>query len=735
MAQVQYNPVPDNAISAQPTPQVHINTPEDAFGGGIAQAVKHFGGNLEHAGNELFARALAIQHLNNEAEARDADSKYIIQSGKLYADFESLQGKNAVDAQPKFVKDTDDLRTQMRDGLSNQNSQKMFDAQTQSSMARTIFSSARHMATENKKWQVSTIDGNIDARESAALNNPKDENAFQETLRNVRFDVERKADILGVDKDNLISHHVSQLYASRILGLLKTDPRAAQEMLDNAVKNKQIRGQEAIKLQPVVQGKVDDVTVRNGSDAINAGWDPRMPQTSIDKTVGVEDALVRVMKQVSRTRPDVPFTIGETKSEDGRSISIIPVREGDGQKISTAMYEAAAALKIPLSTDVTAGKTPGTFSLSQDFDPRSVPKAEEESERSRVNRAKAWAREQRPDDIVFQNHAAERTMGDYNREVRQRKDEEWNATQTLQGVVQNGYGPGQKLPTTVEELTQTPEAEAAWNRLNPTQQGHFRKVLAQISKGDVAETRERRDKFEELRGLSITNPAKFLDTNLNETDLTPSFRNQLYNLQYQKHKEIDKGSMTDPRVTHAMSLLTGAGILYPARIGKVFSEPTYNKFVGNLSEELRSYRDDHQGKPPSDEEIRKIGTRLLMTTPEPGRFFGENKTRVFELKVPKDVETAIKNDPAREKTGIVPTPERIQQIYVRSQYQRLYEKKEEAGKPTKAPEPEKLQPKDPGVKASGQVIEDMNRRGLLTKAQQREKPKPNPNFRKEPTNE
>lgn len=731
MAQVQYNPVPDASAQSIATPQVHVNTPGDAFGTGIAQAVEHLGGNIEHAGNELFARAMAIQHLNNEAEARDADSKYIVESGKLYADYESLQGKAAVDAQPKFIKDVTDLRTGMRDGLSNRMSQKMFDAQTQSSMARTIFSTARHMATENKKWQVSTIDGNIDARESAALNNPKDENAFQESERNIRFDVERKANILGVDPSNLTSHHISQLYSSRILGLLKTDPRAAQEMLDNAIKEKKIRGQEAIKLQPVVQGKVDDVTVRNGSDAINAGWAPGMSQRSIDNTVGVEDALVRVMKQVSRTRPEIPFTIGETKSEDGRSIQIVPQNKSDEQKISTAMYEAAAALKIPLSTDVTEGKTSGTFSLPQDFDPRSVPKAEEEPERSRVNRAKAWAREQRPDDIVFQNHAAERVMGDYSREIRQRRDEEYNDINILRGMIQNGYGPGQKLPTTVEELTSTTEAEAAWNRLDPKHRQSFYDLLNKTARGDVAETPERRAKFEELRGLSITNPAKFLDTDLNDPDLPKSMRDRLWNLQFEKRKQIDKGLATDPRVTHAMSVLTGADILYPARIGKSFNEATYNKFIGNLSEELRTYRDDHQGKAPSDEEIRKIGSRLLMTTPEPGRWFGENKTRVFELKVPKDVENAIKNDPAWEQTGIVPTPERIQQIYVRTQYQRLYEKKEEAGKPAKAPEPEKLELKDPGVKASGQVIESM-KRPLLTKGQQSAKPKPNPKFRGQP---
>lgn len=733
MAQVQYNPVSDVGVEARPTPSMHVNTPGEAFGTGIAKAVEHFGGNLEHAGNELFVRAMAIQHLNNEAETRDKDAEFILKSGKLYGEYESLQGKNAVDAQPQFEKNITQLRKSLRNNLSNPMSQKMFDAQTQTSMARIIFSSWRHMADANKKWQVSTIDSNIDARESEALNNPKDENAFQETLRNVRFDVERKANILGVDPGNLISHHISQLWGSRILGLNKTNPMAAQEMLDYAVSNRLIRGQEAIKLTPIIQGKVDDIIIRNGSDATNAGWSPAMPQIEIDKTVGLEEGLSRVLKKVSRDRPDLKFTIGPREDGDdkGMSISLIPLVNGkpdpkvtaEQQKLSTAMYEAAAALKIPLSTEIT-GKGSGVYTLPQDYDPRKIPKEEPESERSRVNRVKAWAREQRPEDIVFQNRAAERTMGDYSREIRQKRDEEYNDINILRGVLQNGYGPGGKLPTTVEELTSTPEAEAAWNRLDPKHRQSFYDLMNRTAKGDVAETPERRSRFEELRGLSITNPARFLDTNLNDLDLPKSMRDRLWNLQYQTKQKIDKGEATDPRVTHALQVLGGANILYPARISKSASEATYNKFVGNLAEELRAYRDEHK-KPPSDDEIRKIGTRLLMTTPEPGRFFGENQTRVFELKVPKDVETAIKNDPAWLDTGMVPTPEKIQQIYVRSQYQRLYEKKETGLAPAKAPEPpEQLKPQNQGPKQSAQVIESIKRSGLLTKEQQRAKPKP-----------
>lgn len=754
MAQVQYNPTPDVAASGQATPQLHINTPGDAFGTGIAQAVQQFGGNIEHVGNELFTRAMAIQHLNNEAETREKDSQFIVQSGKLYADYETLQGKNAVDAQPKFEKDILELRKGLRDSLSNPMSQKMFDAQTQTSMARTLFSTYRHMAAENKKWQASTIEGSLDAKESEALKNPGDEGAFQQSLQNISSEVEQLADINGVDKDNLISHRVSRLWSNRIIGLAKTSPFAAKDMLET--NRNSIRGQDLLKLDEVVRGKMYDVGSRNVSDAVNAGWAPYMKQGDIDKTVGVEDSLLRVVKEAQRAHPELTFTIGgqggrrtpeqqaelvrkgtsKTLDSDhlrGQAIDIVPLvngkpnyeASGEYSKIHDAMEEAATSLGIPLAAKSQEFRSwdPGHFSLPKDFDPRTAPKPKDEDERSRVNRAKAWARTQYPEDEVFQDRVAERVMTDYNREIRQKRDEEYNDVNTLRGVIQNGYGPGQRLPTTVEELTSTPEAEVAWNRLDPKHRQPFFSLLNKNAKGDVAETPERRASFEELRGLAASDPAKFLDTDLTGVDLPKDMRNKLWNLQAQ----IKKDSKIDPRVSRAMKILGDANILFSNKISRTQNEASYHRFVGNLSEQLEAYQEDNK-KQPSPDEVKKIGTRLLMSSIEPGKLWGNvwpNSTRLSDLKVPKDVEKAIKDDPTWLSTGVEPTPERIQQIYVRSQYQRLYAKKEDSGKPMKVLEAKvkPLQPTDPGPAKSKQLIEDV-KRPLQTKDQQRARPKP-----------
>src|SRR5262245_32507513 len=98
MAQVPYKPVMDVSPGDRPTPYFHLNAVADAFGANIGQALSHLGAQMERSSDELFNRAVALQQLKNETEAREADAQYMIESGKYHAEFNSLQGKNAVNA-------------------------------------------------------------------------------------------------------------------------------------------------------------------------------------------------------------------------------------------------------------------------------------------------------------------------------------------------------------------------------------------------------------------------------------------------------------------------------------------------------------------------------------------------------------------------------------------------------------------------------------------------------------
>src|SRR5262245_37212263 len=74
------------------TPRV----PEAAFGVTVNQAISHLGRTIEGAGDEMFRRAEALKALDNETAAKEADARYMIETGEAHARYSAMSGKDAV---------------------------------------------------------------------------------------------------------------------------------------------------------------------------------------------------------------------------------------------------------------------------------------------------------------------------------------------------------------------------------------------------------------------------------------------------------------------------------------------------------------------------------------------------------------------------------------------------------------------------------------------------------------
>src|SRR5215472_6330216 len=100
MPQVPYSPVPDVSAQDVPAPELRLSVPGAAFGTNIADSVKGLARTGGQVGDELYSRALAMQELRNQSEATEALADYEKRSGDSYVKYESLRGRNAVDAEP-----------------------------------------------------------------------------------------------------------------------------------------------------------------------------------------------------------------------------------------------------------------------------------------------------------------------------------------------------------------------------------------------------------------------------------------------------------------------------------------------------------------------------------------------------------------------------------------------------------------------------------------------------------
>jgi len=237
MAQVPYQPIPTVGPSQQGIAGPRVDAPLAAFGGATGAAMSTLGKTIEGAGNELFTRAIAIQQLNNETEAREADAQYMIKAGELHANYNALQGKDRVDAFPKYSQDLQSLRTNIRNGLSNPMAQKLYDASSLSTMGRSIFNGAGAAAAANKEWTINTTKAQLDIDAKTIEDDPSEGN-FQAKLGRIQNSARSLAaqQGLGVNspqEQDLVMKATSKAWSQRIIGLSRTAPFEAAKMLDD----------------------------------------------------------------------------------------------------------------------------------------------------------------------------------------------------------------------------------------------------------------------------------------------------------------------------------------------------------------------------------------------------------------------------------------------------------------------------------------------------------------------
>src|SRR5258706_897398 len=271
LAQVPYNPVPSEALQDIRTPEMQPRVPAAAFGGEVAQAVSGLGRTVAGAGDEIFSRAIALQNLQNEAEATEADAKYMQAAGDLHAEFNAKQGKERVDAYPKYKQDLDTARQSIRGGLSSPMSQKMFDRSSLSTMGRSIFNSAGVAAEGQRQYVIQSAVSQSKLDANTVSENPDDPNTFQDKLQQARKNAitisAAKGNPEGSPQEQLeIKNAVSNLYYSKIDGKANKDPYTASKWLTKY--RTELNDEDLPKLELKVRNQARAIDAQNIANEI-----------------------------------------------------------------------------------------------------------------------------------------------------------------------------------------------------------------------------------------------------------------------------------------------------------------------------------------------------------------------------------------------------------------------------------------------------------------------------------
>lgn len=708
MPQVPYSGVPSVGPQDNPTPRLQPNVPLDAFGGDVAAATEGLGKQIEGAGNELFTRAMAMQDLFNHSEANQADTDFTIKAGEIHAKLSSMNGKDAVDYfQNGYQSDLQSARADVRGGLSNDMSQKMFDQSSLGTYGRTVFNGASHAAGQNKAYSIGASAATVDGARSMALQNPYDEGQFQQYLKQTE-DATRAQwgeGGKGADPetvDNAVRKSTSNLYYDRIATIANKQPSVASAMLDKALADGKIDGDDIGKLQSIVQGKVRTVGARNISANQRSGndisWGSGVVPIAQAKMgiTGAENDGKADYQSLGPTVPGrgqalgryqiMPENLPEWLGQAGLP-SMTPQQFLNSPSAQDKVFETkfgslmqqygsfneAASVWFSGRTIAKAGNVTDATPSSAGHDvPWYLSKAnkylaQNASLEDKVSAGQATATAQYPNDPLMPDYVRQQIVTDNNYTNAIKKQGTFDNNQTIVGGLIGGEDG--KLPTTIDELTQKdPKIEAAWNNASNSEKSRYMDVLAKNSKGAQAWDPQgvKLGEYRRLTGMAETDPSGFLDTDIIGTDLPNSAKKELIGLQNAKSKNAEQ----DPRILHALTLLRPT--LEAAQISHKGDADGYNKFVGALQSQMTQFSQDNK-TPPKDKDIQEMGQRLLQTQAGTGWFgtsVGANK--LFNVDVPDDERSKIVADPYWSSKGIVPTDDMVQRIYTSQMYQKLY---------------------------------------------------------------
>jgi hypothetical protein len=228
--------VPDLFPTAQPSgaaPNISLPVPAEAFGGAVGHALQGFGGDIEQASNSIWQRAMDMQGLKNETEAKEADAQYMIESGKLHADFINKEGLNAgPEALAAHIDELQNLRTRIRGSLSNPAAARMYDASSVAFMGRNIFNAAGHSGQQMKVAGNDAAESRITLAKTRMSDNPDDTVNIAQSVRTIQSEVLSQAQQNGwtdAKYQATLAKHLSEAFSSQVDGISRNDaPRAAR---------------------------------------------------------------------------------------------------------------------------------------------------------------------------------------------------------------------------------------------------------------------------------------------------------------------------------------------------------------------------------------------------------------------------------------------------------------------------------------------------------------------------
>lgn len=253
---VPYRPIPD-VVPQSPGESISVATPEAAFGVNIGNALQHLGSSTAEAGNEIFSRAIAIQDLTNQADARNAVSKMMDTMAQSRAQYLSTKEKDAVNGLQPYLDQSNQTHKEIRSTLTSPMAQRYFDQEASFFMRNNVIAASGHAATEGKAYVTGTAASRVWLA-SENMTDPKSDIEFAHRQQVMRENAQVYANENGLSDEQYQEYLLkanSNAWVKRIEQIATTDPQGALGMYNRAVENGQITADAQPQIHKLIQNR------------------------------------------------------------------------------------------------------------------------------------------------------------------------------------------------------------------------------------------------------------------------------------------------------------------------------------------------------------------------------------------------------------------------------------------------------------------------------------------------
>lgn len=323
----------------------------EAFGAGVGRATSGLGQQIAQLGDVMVNHGIKMQEEQNAAEATDLFLRAEVALAEKRNAYSSLEGKNAVDALPQYMKDVQGLGADYAKGASNNRVRQQFQQNFARQQAFAVTEGGRYAAGQRKRYESGLTLSLRQRAEQEAVAYAGDDLRFLDAADLTDQSVKQQAQQEGWSEEQTaleMQKSRSNIWEKRLAALSIKDPIRANDLYQTA--KPQIDGISRVRIEQHIENGLIQNGARKISEEVVRGYKTReaTPREMPAAGEASSEVIRRLEKAESEGQPGVEGPMTWTGEKALGLMQVLP---------STAQ-EQAKLDGLPYREDLMRGNSP-----------------------------------------------------------------------------------------------------------------------------------------------------------------------------------------------------------------------------------------------------------------------------------------------------------------------------------------------------------------------------------------